>query len=93
MNLQHKHNFSMTHFGMMLGMLCSTLEGQQHPALLLHDPAVCFCWVVQALLICQQALLILANPYESLHLQHDSQTAFTLTVCALACLHPTLNIG
>ncbi|DBA87081.1 hypothetical protein WJX79_000451 [Trebouxia sp. C0005] len=25
-NLQHKHNFSMAHFGMMLGMMCRTLE-------------------------------------------------------------------
>ena len=27
-NLQHKHNFSMVHFGMMLGMMCRTLEGE-----------------------------------------------------------------
>ncbi|DBA80730.1 hypothetical protein WJX77_008398 [Trebouxia sp. C0004] len=25
-NLQHKHNFTMAHFGMMLGMMCRTLE-------------------------------------------------------------------
>ena len=26
-NLQHKHNFTMAHFGMMLGLLCRTLQG------------------------------------------------------------------
>ena len=26
-NLQHKHNFAMAHFGMMLGMMCRTLQG------------------------------------------------------------------
>jgi len=30
-NLQHKHNFTMAHFGMMLGMMCRTLEGVYLP--------------------------------------------------------------
>lgn len=29
-NLQHKHNFTMAHFGMMLGMMCQSLQGTHH---------------------------------------------------------------
>ena len=35
-NLQHKHNFSMAHFGMMLGMMTRTLEGKREPYCIPH---------------------------------------------------------
>ena len=40
-NLQHKHNFTMAHFGMMLGMMCQSLQGTHH--LFFHGPNVLLC--------------------------------------------------
>lgn len=35
-NLQHKHNFTMAHFGMMLGMMCQSLQGDHQTQKALH---------------------------------------------------------
>lgn len=51
-NLQHKHNFSMAHFGMMLGMLCSSLEGEHASATEPHS-VVQHCHAMHAAQTCK----------------------------------------